>query len=210
MYEGLATIRETHAKLREKTRNRGHQPSSSASFHTAFVSRQSSVSGGRGKGKTRLKGRSVQQKKLVTRRFDCNRFRHWSGDPIRPAKDTCDAQAHVTSCTLQETVHVYPESFVTSSISVEQELRGASACDTCCNRTVAGQEWMLTISHKTNVFKELKARSPPSSKTHSCSQVFTVESAQALEAQREVVTHEAAANFHRRDCTSLGDANSGI
>ena len=39
---------------------------------------------------------------------------------------------------LQETVRVYPESFVTSSISVEQELRGAGACDTCCNRTVAG------------------------------------------------------------------------
>ena len=29
-YEALATIRETHAKLIEKTRNRGYQPSSSA------------------------------------------------------------------------------------------------------------------------------------------------------------------------------------
>ena len=39
-----------HAKLREKTRKRGHQPSSSASCHSAFGSRQSSVSGsGRGK-----------------------------------------------------------------------------------------------------------------------------------------------------------------
>ena len=28
MYEGRATIKETHAKLREKTRNRGYQPSS--------------------------------------------------------------------------------------------------------------------------------------------------------------------------------------
>ena len=36
MYEGLATIRETHAKLREKTRNRGYQLSSSASSHAAF------------------------------------------------------------------------------------------------------------------------------------------------------------------------------
>ena len=42
MYEGLVTIRETHAKLREKTRNRGYQPSSSASSHVAFGSRQSS------------------------------------------------------------------------------------------------------------------------------------------------------------------------
>ena len=32
--------------------------------------------------------------------------------------------------------------FVTSSISVEQELRGAGARDTCGNRTVAGQKWM--------------------------------------------------------------------
>ena len=64
MYEGLATIRETHAMLREKTRNRGYQPSSSAS--------QSSLSGnGRGKVRTRPKGGSVQQKKLVTRCFDC-------------------------------------------------------------------------------------------------------------------------------------------
>ena len=64
-----------HAKLREKTRNRGYQPSSSASSHTAFGSRQSSLSGGgRGKGK-------VQQKKLVTRCCDCNLFGHRSGDP---------------------------------------------------------------------------------------------------------------------------------
>ena len=50
MYEGLATIRETHAMLREKTRNRGYQPSSSAFSHTTFGSRASSSSGtGRGK-----------------------------------------------------------------------------------------------------------------------------------------------------------------
>ena len=97
MYEGLATIRETHTKLREKTRNRGWQPSSSASSHAACGSRQSSLSGGgRGKGKTRPEGGSVQQKKLVTRCGDCNRFGHWSGDPICPAKDKHDAQAHVT------------------------------------------------------------------------------------------------------------------
>ena len=139
MCEGLATIRETHAVLRERTRNRGYQPSSSASSHAAFCSRQSPVSGsGRGKGKTRPKGGSVHQKKLVTRCFDCNRFGHWSGDPICPAKDK-HAQAHVTSCTLEEMVHVYPESFVTSSISVEQELRGAGACATCCDRTAAGR-----------------------------------------------------------------------
>ena len=54
MHEGLATIRETHAKLREKTRNGGYQPSLSASSHAAFGSRKSSFSGsGRGKGKTR-------------------------------------------------------------------------------------------------------------------------------------------------------------
>ena len=52
MYEGLATIKETHAKLREKTRNRGYQPSSSDSSRAAFGSRQSSMSG---KGKQDLK-----------------------------------------------------------------------------------------------------------------------------------------------------------
>ena len=63
--------------LREKTRNCGYQPSSSASSHAAFGSRQSSLSSsGRGKVKTRPKGGSVQQKKLVTRCFDCNRFGH--------------------------------------------------------------------------------------------------------------------------------------
>ena len=103
MYEGLATIKETHAKLREKTRNRGYQPSSSASSHAAFGSRHASLSGtGRGKSKMRPKGGSVQQKKLVTRCFDCNRFGHWSGDPICPAKDKHDAQAHITSCTWKE------------------------------------------------------------------------------------------------------------
>ena len=45
MYERLATIDETRAKLREKTRNRGYQPSSTASSHAAFGSRQSSLSG---------------------------------------------------------------------------------------------------------------------------------------------------------------------
>ena len=44
MYERLATIRETHAKLEEKTRNRGYQPSSSSSSHANFGSRQSSMS----------------------------------------------------------------------------------------------------------------------------------------------------------------------
>ena len=91
MYEDSPSS-ERHAKLREKTRNRGDQPSSSASSHAAFGSRQSSVSGsGRGKGKTRPKGGSVQQKKLVNRCFDCNRSGHWSGDPICPAKDKHDA-----------------------------------------------------------------------------------------------------------------------
>ena len=59
------------------TRNRGYQPSSSASSHATFGLRQSSSSGtGRGKGKTRPKGGSVHQKKkkLVTRCFDCKRF----------------------------------------------------------------------------------------------------------------------------------------
>ena len=41
---------------------------------------------------------------------------------------------------------MFTESFVTSSISVERELRGAGACDTCCNRT-AGQEWMIVSIH---------------------------------------------------------------
>ena len=60
MYEGLATIRETHAKLREKTMNRGYQPSSPASSYAAFGSRQSSLSGsGRGKGKMRAQGGSA-------------------------------------------------------------------------------------------------------------------------------------------------------
>ena len=95
IYEGLAIIRETHAKLRETT-NRGYQPSSSASSHAAFGSRHASLSGtGRGKEKTRPKGGAVNQKKLVTRRFDRNRFGLWSGYPICPAKCKHDAQAHI-------------------------------------------------------------------------------------------------------------------
>ena len=103
----------------------------------------------------RPKGGSVHQKKLVTRCVDCNRFGHWSGDPVCSAKDKHVAQAHITGCILKETVHVHPESFVTSSIAVEQELRGAGACDTCCNRTVAGQEWMNDYVHS---LKKLKLK----------------------------------------------------
>ena len=44
-------------------------------------------------------------------------------------------------------VHVHPQPFVTSAISVAQELRGAGARDTCCYRTVAGQEWMNDYVH---------------------------------------------------------------
>ena len=84
----------------------------------------------------------MNQKKFVTRRFDRNRFGHWSGYPICPGKCKHDVQAHITSCNVKETVHVHPEAFVKSSISVEHGLRGAGACDICCNRTVAGQEWM--------------------------------------------------------------------
>ena len=131
MYEGLATI----------------QVGGENEESRLPASRQSSMSStGRGKGKTRPEGGSVHQKKLVTRCFECNRFGHWSGDPICPAKDKHDAQAQGTSCTLEETVHVHPESFFTSSLSFEQELRGAGACDTCCNRTAAGQEWMNVLS----------------------------------------------------------------
>ena len=50
-------------------------------------------------------------------------------------------------------MHVHPESFVTSSISVDQELRGAGASDTSCNRTVAGQEWLNDFVHS---LKKLK------------------------------------------------------
>ena len=103
---------------------------------------------------TRPKGGAVNQKKLVNRRFDRNRFGHWSGYPICPAKGKHDAQAHIfTSCNVKETVRVQLESFFTSSISVEHELRGAGECDTCCNRTVAGQEWMNDYVHS---FKQLK------------------------------------------------------
>ena len=56
---------------------------------------------------------------------------------------------------MQETVRVHPEKFVTSSTSVEQELRGAGACDTCCNRTVAGQERMNDHVHS---LKKLKLK----------------------------------------------------
>ena len=70
MCEGLATIRETYAKLRENTRNRGYQPSSSASSHAAFGSRQSSLSGGRGKGKMSPKGGSVQHDVLIATVLD--------------------------------------------------------------------------------------------------------------------------------------------
>ena len=126
----------------QEMRNRGYQPSSSASSHAAFSSRHARV-----KSKMGPKGGSVHQKRLLTRCFDCNGFGHWSGDAICPAKDKHDAQAHITSCTVKETVHVHLESFVTSSIAVEQELRGAGACDACCNRTVAGQEWMNDDVH---------------------------------------------------------------
>ena len=100
-------------------------------------------------------GGSVHQKKFVTLCFDCNRFGHWSGDPIAPAKDKHDAQAHITSCTWKATVHVHPESFIASSIAVEQELEGARARDTCCNRTVVGQEWMNDYVHS---LKKLKLK----------------------------------------------------
>ena len=54
----------------------------------------------------------------------------WFGDLICPAKDKHDAQTRVTSYTLEETVNVHPELFVTSSMSVERQFRGTVACDT--------------------------------------------------------------------------------
>ena len=144
-----------HGKLREENEESRLSAFLVCLSHAAFGSRQSSLERQwpRKREKRDLKKGSVQQKKLVTRCFDCNRFGHWSGDPICPAKDKHDAQAHVTSCTLQEMVHVCPESFITSSISVEHELRGAGACDTCCNRTLAGLEWVNDYVHS---LKKLK------------------------------------------------------
>ena len=56
LYEGLATIKDTHAKLREKTTNRGYQPSSSAaSSHAAFGSRHARAALVAEKGKQDLK-----------------------------------------------------------------------------------------------------------------------------------------------------------
>ena len=93
------------------------------------VTRAPFSSGAGGKGKTKPRGRSVNQKTLVTRCCHCNLSGHLSGNPIFSVKerDKHDAQAHVTSCTLGETVHVHPESFVTSSISVAQEPRRADS-----------------------------------------------------------------------------------
>ena len=83
MYEGLATIRETHAELRDKTRNRGYQHSSSSSSHSifgfSFVIFERNESG---ENASRGQKGSVNQRKLVTLRFDCNHFGHWSGDLI--------------------------------------------------------------------------------------------------------------------------------
>ena len=61
----------------------------------------------------------------------------------------------MTSCTWKETAHVHPELFVTSSIGVVQELGGGGACDTCCNRTVAGQDWTNEHVHS---LKKLKLK----------------------------------------------------
>ena len=72
---------------RKTERKESRLPAFFISLFSAFGSRHASLSGtGRGKGKTRPKGGSVHQKKFVTRRFDRNRFGHWSGDPICPRK----------------------------------------------------------------------------------------------------------------------------
>ena len=116
-------------KLRAKTRNRGYQPSASGTTKE--------------EGKSKRKA-SVHRKKLVSRSFDCSRFGRLSGDPncLAEDHDKPDAQAHITSGMPVGTVYVCPGSYVTSSISDDQEVPGAGACDTCCNRTLAGQEWM--------------------------------------------------------------------
>ena len=55
LYEGLAAIKDTHAKLSDQTRNRGYQPSSSASSHAAFGSRHARAALVAEKGKQDLK-----------------------------------------------------------------------------------------------------------------------------------------------------------
>ena len=92
------------------------------------VTRASFSSGAGGKGKTKPRGRSVNQKKFVTRCFHCNFSGHLSGNPVLSRQgEGQDAQAHVTSCTLGETVHVHTKACVTSSISVAQEPRRAGS-----------------------------------------------------------------------------------
>ena len=64
---------------------------------------------------------------------------HWSSDPdLSDKRQTRCAGAHYEVVLWKETVHYHPDSLKKSSVSVEQELRGAGACDTCCNRTVGG------------------------------------------------------------------------
>ena len=97
--------------------------------------RESSLSGaGRGKGKAKFKGslfnrRNSQLVVLTVTVFD-------TGLVTRSVRrKTQMMRRHMSGAVFCRKQCTF---IVTSSISVEQELRGAGACDTCCNRTVAG------------------------------------------------------------------------
>ena len=74
---------------------------------------------------------------MITGCSDCNRFGHWGWRSDMSRKRTQSGRSVI--CPLSRcppmSLLVYPE------LSIEHKLRGAGA-DTCCNRTVAGQEWM--------------------------------------------------------------------
>ena len=80
------------------------------------------------------KRKEIAQKKLVTRCKNCNGFGHWAGDDACPMKEKReDGQAFVSDVFVAKSFYDAP---------VEKAILRHGACDTACNRTVAGQAWL--------------------------------------------------------------------
>ena len=143
-YEGLATTRETHTMSREE-----NEESRLSAFLIVPLLSQPSVlvchlRVGRVGGKTRPKGGSVNQKETrytVFRLQSSPTLVRRSHFVLRRTGTSLKHRRTSRVASLTELFMCVPN-LVLPARCQEQELRGAGACDTCCTRTVAGQEWV--------------------------------------------------------------------
>ncbi|CAE7234040.1 pol [Symbiodinium sp. CCMP2456] len=144
--EALVSMREARVKLAEVRKDRGYKGPSVGN---------SSATSGKGRGKAAIAAKKASGKHLC---FDCGLPGHWSGDPecTKPGAGLGRAKSKAAPKQAENEVHMVmslsaalrsstatsaSEALAANVLSQDKALVGA--LDSACNRTCAGEDWVL-------------------------------------------------------------------